>query len=371
VSSHYLHDRLDDAFSVITPTPAPVDAAMHEGRRIRWRRRALAAASVAVAASVTVAVVAAAVVVPPAAEFRQPSPAPSTGPGQYTVTVQPPGPHSPAGLIASGTVNGKPWQVSLVRESFHGTLSLPLIDTTGAAFGSHTGKVGGFPSQMRVTAPIVFRYDWDFGAPAQEQYGVVRADVAYAKVRFGNGTVLTLHPVTIYGMRSVAFAAPMGVPIVDVTAYSSSGEIATSIPLVLPGNAAYFGNWLTPGQQVPARVSDVIASGENPGGPWWAAIYIGPWGTCAYDAGLYCQTPKPMPIAVLTKAGWPPASVIAAVAPSVARLVLSLHAWTRQVKPVVIGGQRFIICRNVPNIPDVIHWTAYDAAGKVIGTGVL
>jgi len=33
-----------------------------------------------------------------------PAAAPVISPGGYTVTVQPPGPHAPAGLIASGTM---------------------------------------------------------------------------------------------------------------------------------------------------------------------------------------------------------------------------------------------------------------------------
>jgi hypothetical protein len=51
----------------------------------------------------------------------------------YTVTVEPP--HSPAGLIASGTVNGKAWLIGVDKPGTHGAgRGRPYMDTSGPAY---------------------------------------------------------------------------------------------------------------------------------------------------------------------------------------------------------------------------------------------
>jgi hypothetical protein len=81
-----LHEQLDDVFEAISPAPAPIEATMKRGTRIRWRRRVVAVTGVA-------AVVAAAIGVPLTVHW-QASPAPAIT--RYSVTVRPPGPHAPA-----------------------------------------------------------------------------------------------------------------------------------------------------------------------------------------------------------------------------------------------------------------------------------
>src|SRR5206468_4486510 len=95
-----LHERLDLAIGAIIPREAPVGGAMRRGRGLRLRRRAVVAAGAA-------AVVAAGVVGVPTlrhADAEHPV-------ASYSAAVRPPGPHSPPGLIASGTVNGQRWQL--------------------------------------------------------------------------------------------------------------------------------------------------------------------------------------------------------------------------------------------------------------------
>src|ERR1700677_569329 len=111
MSMDQLRSRLDDAFSAVSPVPAPIEGAIRKGKVIRLRRQAVVAVGVA-------AVVAAAVFTPLAVHWGA-SPPPSTG--SYTVTVQPPGPHSPPGEIASGTLNGKSWQLIDERRCPGGT----------------------------------------------------------------------------------------------------------------------------------------------------------------------------------------------------------------------------------------------------------
>lgn len=82
---------------------------MRQGKRIRWRRRATAAAGLVV-------VIAAAAIVPSAVHFgTAPEPATTHRGVHNSVTVQPSGPHSPEGEIAQGTINGKPWRITISK----------------------------------------------------------------------------------------------------------------------------------------------------------------------------------------------------------------------------------------------------------------
>ena len=103
------------------------------------------------------------------------------------------------------------------------------------------------------------------GGAAQILVGAVRGDVSYVTVRLDDGTVLTLHPVAVYGTRAVALAVPAAARIISATAYSRHGEIATAIPFSQPGQVALFGAWLKPGQQGIARALAVIFSGRADG----------------------------------------------------------------------------------------------------------
>ena len=109
--------------------------------------------------------------------------------------------------------------------------------------------------------------------PVQVQYGAVRADVTYVAVRLGNGTVLLLHPVAVYGVRAVAFAVPVGAGVLDATAYSRHGEIGAAIPFSAPNGVAAFSLWLTPGQHGLARASGRIGSGTANGSAWSVTAY--------------------------------------------------------------------------------------------------
>jgi hypothetical protein len=104
--------------------------------------------------------------------------------------------------------------------------------------------------------------------------------VTYVAVRPDNGTVLILHPVVVYGVRAVAFAVPVGVRILDATAYSRHGEIAATIPFNDSSGTTAFGVWLKPGQHGLAPASCRIGSGTANGRQWSVTAYLGPWGIC-------------------------------------------------------------------------------------------
>jgi hypothetical protein len=377
-----LHGRLAAAFEAITPRPAPVDGAVRRGRAIRVRRRV----AVVVGAA---AVVAIGVFAVPSLLHQTASPAP-VSPAKvkpYTVTVQAPGPHSAPGLIASGTIDGQRWQLTAGGKfGGGGNLSGQNFTTSGPAFGGDAGSQPGAALAVDSADPVSFSDLALTSGPVQVQYGAVRADVTYVAVRLGNGTVLVLHPVAVYGVRAVAFAVPVGAGIVDATAYSRHGEIATAIPFRAPSGVAAFGVWLTPGQHGLARASDRIGSGTVNGRAWSVTAYLGPWGICyevpatgftwAYCTPTTALDPNSGPLnsATLSMTG-DGLAVAAGHAPTSAAWVIvnQPDGTTTKVWPVTVGGQKLFAfqlptgpaCPG-PGCPDPLSWTAYDNSGHVV-----
>src|SRR5690349_5048618 len=332
---------------------------MRRGRVIRWRRRAVAVAAVAVVA-------AGAVAVPSLRHAATQSPATA----RYTVTIQPPGPHSPSGLIASGTVNGKRWQIVAHKPGTEGAgRGRQEVIGSGPAFGPTGLAASGSAFTTAHAAPVTFA---GFSAgPSQAAYGPVAADVSYVTVRLGNGTVLTLHPVRLYGVRLVAFAVPEGAPVASVTAYSPRGEIATAIPFNNPGGMATFSTWLKPGQQGLARASGLVGSGSYLGKAWSVRAYLGPWGVCltgqaAGTSASSCAettTGSGLGTSVMFWTEAVPAVAAGSAVPSVVRVVVtSPDGKTRQVHPVTVGGVKFFAFPFGQG-PRPWRWTAYDGAG--------
>ena len=199
----------------------------------------------------------------------------------YTVTVQAPGPHSAPGLIASGTIDGRRWQLTAAKPGTGAPGPGEQIFTT-SGLGVRGARAGPQPWPALVVNgadSVPFSGGLVIG-PVQVMYGAVPADVTYVAVRLGNGAVLTLHPAAVYGVRAVAFAVPVGARIVDAAAYSQQGEIAAAIPFNDSNGRAYFGLWLTPGQHGLARASGRIGSGTANGTAWSVTAYLGPWGIC-------------------------------------------------------------------------------------------
>lgn len=364
-----LHERLELAFEAINPRPAPIDSAVRGGKTIRVRRRV--AAAVGIAAVVAVGVIS----IPSLHQLA--SPAPAAGSDRYTVTVQPPGPRSPAGLIASGTVNGKHWQLVADKPGADGVgRGNQQIYASGSAFGTGGGIPGIVPAlRADPTVPVAFAEI--ASAPSEGRYGTVQADVSYVDVKLGNGIVLALHPVTVWGTRVVAFANPMHAVIVSATAYSRQGVIATAIPFNSPAGTASFGIWLKPGQHGPARASGLIGSGTVSGTAWSFSAYLGPWGVCLVStgssAGAFICGPSPDSqlggsIMVSTGDNNTPGAAAGTVSLSVVRIVVhQSDGTTTQVRPVTIGGQKFFAFPTVKG-PTGFSWTAYDASGAVVAS---
>ncbi len=194
-------------------------------------------------------------------------------------------------------------------------------------------------------------------------------------VRLDDATVLTLHPVAVYGTRAVALAVPVTARIISATAYSRHGEIATAIPFSQPGQVALFGAWLMPGQQGTARASAVIFSGRAGGYSGRATAHLGPWGICvtfSRPSALGCipvTSPAPGTSVVFWKQDPLNYVVGTTSAARVVRLVFTAPGERSiQVRPVRIGGQK-LFAVAFRGTAKSLSWKAYDNSGAVVASG--
>jgi hypothetical protein len=349
-----LHEELTAALAEVEPGAAPVEAAMRHGSTIRNRRRAgVLAGAVAVVVAVAVGV--------PALTRQQALPAPATS--HIRVTVNPPGPHSPAGLIASGLIGSTPWKVVLTSSSSDNC----AFEGNGMSISACTGDQG----QPTAAAPISFQGEGSDASPVPVNisFGQVWKDVVSARVELSDGTILTLHPAEVDGSRYVAFASPVSVTVDSVTAYSGSGAIATAIPFEPPGGLLpSFEAWLRPGQAPPARVTGTFGSGTAQGKPWRATAYLGPWGTClsvGHDVDCFGSQRRP----ATGWAGGTDSWVVGTAADSVSYLVITLKdGSTVQADTTSVGGQKFWGVPLSSAQQAGARWTAYDNAGQAVGS---
>jgi hypothetical protein len=360
---HDLYERLDLAVGAVTPREAPVGGAMKRGRGIRLRRRSAVVAGV-------VAVVAAGVVAVPS--LRHTATERPAG-ARYTATVQPPGPHSPPGLIASGMVNGQRWQVTVGKPGAGGAgPGQQFTRASGPAFGPD-GLSSGPALAPDSTEPVSFNAM--SSGPSQAQFGAVRADVSYITVRLGNGILLTLHPVRVWGVREVAFAVPVGATITEATAYSRHGVIATAIPFNYPGGIATFSAWLRPGQHALSRATGLIGTGRVSGRAWSVTAYLGPWGICleggapGTNAGGCVPTTSPLGTSLMFRSAGTPGVAGGTASASVARVVAYPSGGAPvQARPVTVGPQKFFSF-PLPDGTKAVRWKAYDSSGNVVASG--
>jgi hypothetical protein len=347
-----LHEHLSTTLAAIEPSPAPVEAAIRTGRTIRNRRRAgLLAGAVAV-------IVAAAVGVPALTHQQAlpPSPVVTTHP---RVTVNPPGPHSPAGLVASGLIGAKPWNLSVDSPNSNEC----LFEGSGTAYYPCNDE----QEQPSAADPVEFEGanigDIDQGFVS---FGQVWKGVVSARVELSDGTVLTLHPAVVGGLSFVAFAVPAHLPVDSVTTYSRTGEIGTAIPISATNGYPIFGMWLRPGQAPPPRVTGTFGSGTV------VTAYLGPWGT-SIDLGSGGSDLFPLIEEPGTSVmGASNSVVFGSAAASVSYVTVTrTDGRPLRAKPTAVGPQRFWAVPLSEADQADAHWTAYDAAGHPVASGTV
>lgn len=356
---HDLAGRLDQAFQAITPRPAPVDWAVRQGRLIRVRRRLAAAAAGLVLIAAGIAI--------PALLHQQAAQPVLNHPGHHEVTVVPAGPHSPAGLIASGTVDGRPWRLSTTKPGTpgaeRGSQCFTVLSNQDCGPVDHAGRAD----------PVNF--SGTSAAATDVEYGPVRAAVSYVMVQLADGTVLRLHPVSVYGIRYVAFAVPLHEPVSRITAYSARGEVAAAIPFNDPAGGATVVQWLRPGQRGLPRASGLIGSGGTGAQAWSVTAYVGPWGVCLDSHGngagaSACNlVSSAQGTKMLASFGGTSQLLAGAAAASVDHVVIPLAGGGNiRVPAVRVGEQKFFVFA-LSRGQHAVRWLAYDAARHEVGSG--
>lgn len=380
---HDLRAKLGTALDGFTPGPLPLSAVVRQGRAIRVRR-------LSVAAGVAAAVIAAAIAAPAllGAHGRRPPP---VSPADYRVTVHPPRPGSSQALIAYGTVDGRPWQVTGLERRHGGHL---MVCFTASATNCMEG--GPAPASRPVAPADQLA---EIGTRPKVEIGVVRSDVAYLRISLSNAQTLTLRPVNLFGgkyARYVAFAVPYAAAVRRISAYSQRSELAYAVPLTAGGHVVA-DRWLRPGQApMPRPARYEIGSGRAYGYAWSTTLYVGPWGACPVSStarngtrtvmtACYAHPDLQLELAPgeLVRVSSGPylgnyrTAVIAETSPAVSYLILTRadgsHA---RVGTVAAGRWRF--CEYVTSMPltgrpvspvTVVRWTAYDSSGAVVGSG--
>jgi hypothetical protein len=362
-----LHDSLDQALRTISPGPAPVDAAVRRGRRIRTRRRLTAVAGVLAVAAVAFAGY-------PALTHKQAVPAPPVTRRHASVTDEPPGRLAASGVIATGTIHGAPWKIVTGKPGTHG---LPSTAPPGQhCFAASGSGIGQSLSACLTTpaptaaAPVGFT-GWCFvGGQPQIIVGRVLASVRYVTVTLSDGTRLRLIPATVGGTRYVAFPLPDPLTVVSASAYRSDGQYLTAVPFSVPRSLTIFGMWQRPGQSLPPRITRTIATGD--GNAWQATAYAGPWGTCIADTsasdGVCVPSAAPLGTQLLLVGSSGPCAVFGSARGDVSYVDVTLASGgTVRAHAVAVGRQKFFAFIGDGFQPR--KWTAYNAAGKRVASG--
>jgi hypothetical protein len=320
--------RLDSVLEAITPSPAPVPATLRRGRTIRTRRRIGVAVSLAAAVGIALAA-------PSLAHQVARQPPVTRHEHKWILTVDPPGPHPPPGLIGWGTINGKRWRISIDASLSSGTSSqcLYVVQTNGQNPGSSCGPPINLdqdpsPAQLELEA----RNDG-----VSYEYGVVQPDVARVVIALPDDSTLTLRPYRLHGQRWVTFAVPTSLPIASATAYSNRSELGYAIPY-----GDKFTTWLRPGERGLPRATYVIGSGVASGLARPIILHAGPWGYCFSTST--CTAPLPRTatngsfIGSTSGGGW---TILGQASPSVAYVVGTLSdGSTVRARAVDVGGPK-------------------------------
>jgi hypothetical protein len=327
-------------------------------RAVLQRRRRLAGIAAAVA------VLAAAAVTIPLGLRHPAAPVPQARSRHYHVTELRPGPSSAPGLVATGTVNGKPWRVASAYYQSTGI---------GECITNDAGHMNCDDSPDLA---------WRRGDPAYPAgslgsgvyYWTARSDVAYLQIVYGNGQILAAYPVPVLSARYapvVAFAAPYPAAVTKIIAFSAHGELGYAIPFTRAGDVDT-GQWLRPGEAPqPAPATYAIGSGAADGHPWHERVYVGPWGIC-YEDGcdavdwLGHQQVAGIGSTTGTRGTW---AVLGQTAPQVALLVVTTaDGQSDQIRPVSDGVTGLFAYLSVHGDP-VVRWAAYDTHGRKLASG--
>jgi hypothetical protein len=285
----------------------------------------------------------------------------------YKVTTQDLGSTAKGGVVGAGTINDKRWQVVLDKAMGDGCAPRPYLLICGSAYTVPAG-----PRDVNLSAIG--------GSSTQFQLGTVGADVTRVVIRLSNGTALDLWPISAFGHRWVAVAAPSSA-IVEAQSFVGRSEYRYAVPNVTNGFADFVA-WLPPGQPGLRRASASVGSGSVDGVTWQGSVKIGPWGYCTSAAGGWSCAPAVTPPAIgekllqficapLDAAGTAKevgASSVVVLPKGVKNLVLRFADGSQlRLVATYVGGTR-AVGFGLPTRPRVVRADEFGFAGQFLGT---
>jgi hypothetical protein len=353
-----LIQQLRDELGSLEVPPAPVVPVTQRGRAIRARRRALAAG---LAAVVAVALLAARFIGAP-------------GPAPGAVTLNQPNPRAPGGVFASGTANGKPWQLAVRNIAADpGTKwCLPAV-----MFNGHDGNVL-FRMGSRAQAPggSAFLPDAAFlpQIPRFPGVGAVFTQMGSQDtrlvVRWPNGRQVTARPVWVsactkrFHLAGFAFANPRRAPS-EIATYTKFGldqgtDLGASFGTGTDAGGASPGVWAnldtSQADMAASSAHHPIGTGTIAGRRWHIDTALGLFGQC-YGAtlrggrglSLLCAPvaapPRTIVLSSLPVRGWAAqyTGYAGLVNPRAKELVASFdNGTTSTAHPVFVAGRAYV-----------------------------
>ncbi len=210
--------------------------------------------------------------------------------------------------------------------------------------------------------------------------GTVGPDVTRVVIQLSDGTELDLRPITAYGHRWVAAAAPVHAM---VTAESFVGR-SEYLYAVAYQPFSEFVTWLRPGQLGMPRAARQLGSGKIDGVPWEVSVSVGPWGYCAQFADGGTCTPEaarpqpPLigkPLQQLTCGGIDTSkgkqiavAAVVAIPAGVKNVVLKFADGSHlRLVAIPVAGVR-TIGYAIPLRPKVVRTLEYGFAGQLVGS---
>lgn len=270
------------------------------------------------------------------------------------------GPRAVAGVVATGSINGKAWRVRL-------TLAIQRSCEPQPGWATDCVETVGYPvKHWRWERPDPVSI-WTFSPVL---FGPVRSDVTQVSMRLSDGVVVHLHPVKAFGHRWIGIVLPSALTPVEAVAYSGHRELVHAVPYVGPAPGASpeiaFLSWLPPGDDGPVRMTKRVRSDGLS-----LVLRSGPWGNWLGNKGASWAFPlgfRPSEAALQGGGGLPQAVPMAFPWPA-KYVVLTLSDGTRKRIQLVLGAGLGFAIVKVTARPAVLGWDVYDGIGQRLSGG--
>jgi len=270
-------------------------------------------------------------------------------------------PKAAAGVIARGTIGGRPWRVRLTLGREPGCNPRPgwaadCLESVGFAV-RHWRQERPDPVSIWTFSPVLF--------------GPVRSDVTDVRIRLSDGVPIDLHPVRAFGHRWIGVVLPPALTPVEARVYAGRRELTHAVPYVRddPDGTPKieFLSWLRPGDDGPTRMTKLVR-----GAGMSLVLHTGPWGNVLLAESAGWDFPlgfKPDKDPALEESVELPRAVPVAFASPARYMVLILSNRTAKLVQLVRGAGIAFAIVKVAARPAILRWDVYDAAWRRLSSG--